>query len=99
MRTRRLNQRLETLEREFVREPAMLTMPDGSTETIPGKGEHLLNLMGCVHRGATPEEAAQLDLIRRSTDSSEPGGGRMIELIRALLLGPAETGANRVGAV
>ena len=90
MRTRRLNQRIETLEREFVREPATLTMPDGHTETIPGNGEHLLRLLGRVHRGATPEQAAQLDLIRRSVSSCEPGGGRMIELMRALLLGPAE---------
>jgi hypothetical protein len=89
MRTRRLNQRLETLEREFVSEPAILTMPDGSTETIPG-GEQLVRLLGRVHRGATPEQAAHLDMIRRSTGSSEPGGGRMIELIRASLLGPIE---------
>jgi hypothetical protein len=97
MNTNRLHRRIETLERELVSEPAILTMPDGRTATIPG-GEHLLNLMGRVHRGATPEQAAQLDLIRRSTDSSEPGGGRMIELIRALLLGPAEPAASSVGA-
>ena len=46
-------------------------------------------------RGAniSPEHAAQLDLIRRSTSAIEPGGGRLVELIRYCMLGPGEEGA------
>jgi hypothetical protein len=88
MNTSRFHRRIERLEREIVREPATLTMPDGHIETIFG-GEHLLRLLGRVHRDATPEQAVELDLIRRSVNISEPGGGRIIELTRALLLGPA----------
>jgi hypothetical protein len=34
-----------------------------------------------------------LDLIRRSTSAIEPGGGRLVELIRYCMLGPGEEGA------
>jgi hypothetical protein len=49
-----------------------------------------LRLLGRTFDSAdNSREQAHLELIRRSTGSEEPGGGRIVELIRALLLGPA----------
>jgi hypothetical protein len=90
MTTIRLHRRLEALEKELVSEAATLTMPDGSTATIPGSGDYLLRLLGRKFDCAdNSREQAHLDLIRRATGSEEPGGGRMVELIRCVLLGPA----------
>jgi hypothetical protein len=85
-----LNRRLATLERGFITEPTMLTMPDGSTVSINGPGDYLLQLGGVAVDGESisPQQAAHLDLIRRCTGSKEPGGGHMVDLIRALLLDP-----------
>jgi hypothetical protein len=65
-------------------------MPDGSVVALPGRSDHMVRLLGGVFGGDTPEHEAQLDLIRRSTGATEPGGGHLIELIRALLLSPGE---------
>jgi len=83
--------RLLALEERFITEPTILTMPDGSTVTLTGRGDYLLQLFADATRGneIAPAQAAQLDLIRRSTDSKEPGGSRFAELIRCVLLGPA----------
>ena len=89
-----LRRRLAALEKRLITEPTLLMMPDGSTARIPGRGEYLLKLFVVAARGAniSPEQAAELDLIRRSTESIEPGGGRIVELIRCFLLGPAKEG-------
>jgi hypothetical protein len=86
-----LNRRLAALEQRLITEPMILTMPDGSTASITGQDDYLLRLFTDATRGneITPVQAAQLDLIRRSTDSKEPGGSRFAELIRCFLLGPA----------
>ena len=91
-----LRRRLEALEKRLIRESTLLTMPDGRTASIPGHSD-LLKLLVVATGGATvsPEQQAQLDLIRRSTGAIEPSGGRMIELIRCCLLGP---GAAKEGA-
>jgi hypothetical protein len=86
----KLTQRLAALEKGLITEPTILTMPDGRTLTIAGPGDYMVRLLGVVFRGATPAQAAQLDLIRRSTQIKEPGGGHMAELVRALLLSPAD---------
>ena len=69
-------------------------MPDGSTASIPGRGENLLRLFQVAVRGdnISPEQAAHLDLIRRSVDAKESGGGRLVELVRCFLVGPAKEG-------
>src|ERR1039457_2512914 len=74
---------------------ALLAMPDGRTASIPGRGEYLLKLFVVAARGAniSAEQAAELDMIRRSTDAIEPAGGRMVELIRCFLRGSAKEGA------
>jgi len=87
-----LRRRLAALEKRLISEPTLLMMPDGSTARIPGRGEYLLKLLVVAARGVniSPEHAAQLDLIRRSTDAIEPGGGRLIEVIRCCVLGPGK---------
>jgi hypothetical protein len=88
---KQMRRRLDALETEFVTEPAILMMPDGSTATIPG-GDYLLRLLGiAVHEeSASPDQAAHLDLIRRSTGSREPGGAHIVDLIGIFLHEPAE---------
>ena len=86
----KLKRRIEALEMGLITDPTILTMPDGRTVTITGPGDYMVRLLGVVFRGATPAQAAQLDLIRRSTEISEPGGGHMAELVRALLLSPVD---------
>jgi len=85
-----LRRRLAALERRLISEPTLLIMPDGSTASIPGRGDYLLTLLAVAAGGAniSPEQAAQLDLIRRSNSAIEPSGGRLVELVRCCLLGP-----------
>ena len=86
-----LRRRIAALERRLISEPTLLLMPDGSTASIPGRSD-LLNLLVVAARGAniSPEQAAELDLIRRSTGAIEPSGGRLVELIRCCVLGPGK---------
>src|SRR5271169_1700907 len=84
---RRLYRRLELLEKRFTSEPIVLEMPDGRTETLRGRGDYVLDLFSRACRGVrTPE----IDLIAQSVSSAEPGGGRLLELARAILQGPRE---------
>ena len=87
-----LRRRLAALEKVLISEPTLLVMPGGRTATIPGRGEYLLKLLVVAARGAniSPEQAAELDLIRRSTGAIEPSGGRLVELIRCCVLGPGK---------
>jgi hypothetical protein len=80
------------LKRGFSTEPTVLIMPDGKTVSIDGPGDYLMRLLGIAVDGKnlSSEQAAHLDLIRRCTASKEPGGGHMVDLIRALLLGQFE---------
>jgi len=90
-----LNRRLEALERGLIMEPAILTMPDGSTVRIPGHGDYLLRLYESAVSSTcdNPRHTAHLELIRRARGSEEPDGGHMVELIRCLLHGPVQEGA------
>lgn len=96
---KQMRRRLDALERELIAEPTILMMPDGSTAAIPG-GDYLLRLLGiAVHeKSASPQEAACLDLIRCSTDSKEPGGARIADLVRIFLHGPVESANESVQA-
>jgi hypothetical protein len=80
-----LLRRLEALEKETLRDPITLTMPDGRTETMVAHGHYLLRLFLAAigKEGLSPKQAANLDLIRRST-----GGIPMIDMIRCFLEGP-----------
>ncbi len=83
-----LRRRIAALEKRLISEPTLLTMADGSTASIPGYCD-LLNLLVVTAGGAniSPEQATQLDLIRRSTDAIQADGGRLIELIRCCVVG------------
>jgi hypothetical protein len=80
-----IRKRLEALEKEIPREPETMTMPDGRTETMVAHGHYLLRLfLAAIGQEAlSPKQAANLDLIRRST-----GGNPMVDMIRCYLRGP-----------
>ncbi len=88
--TKTLYRRLAELEKGYITEPTILTMPDGGIATITGSGDYLLRLMTAAWsgKGVTAEQKAHLELIRQCRSSKEPGGARIVELIRAHLLGP-----------
>lgn len=103
MKTSNIRRRIEALEKGLSRvvgEPTLLLMPDGSTVTITGDGDYLLRLLGVAFGGEniSSEQAAHLELIGKCSDSKEPGGGQLVELIRCFLLGPVETGARGKGS-
>ena len=84
-----IRRRIEALEKRLLSEPTVLFMPDGKTASIPGRSEYLLKLLVVAARGnVSREQAAQLDLIRRSTGAIESGGGRLVEVIRCCVRGP-----------
>jgi hypothetical protein len=80
-----LRRRLELLEARLITEPIILQMPDGRTETPPGGRKRVCELLARACQG---ERTPEMELIAQSISSSEPGGGHMIELVRALLNGP-----------
>lgn len=79
---RHIYRRLELLEKRLVSEPTVLFMPDGSTETLRGRGYYLLDLFV---RACNGERTPELELIAHSVSSAEPGGGAMIDLTRDVL--------------
>ena len=87
----RLEKRIRALEAAMLSDPAILYFADGSSREIHGARNFLLELLvrACGGADIPPAQAAQLDLIRQSVDAKEPGGGRMIELVRCALHGPA----------
>jgi hypothetical protein len=88
----KLHRRLEALEKRLINEPTILTMPDGTTATISGDVDYLRQLLGSIFgdRLISSGQTKHLDLIRRSTESREPDGAHLIDLIRALLNSPAD---------
>jgi len=86
-----LKRRLKALESKVVVEPIQLNMPDGSTVSLGGNGDYALNLLARVCQEArTPEK----ELIARSVSSTEPGGGHLVDLARAILNSPTDTQNN-----
>ena len=80
--------RLEALEKGLTAEPPItLLMPDGRVEMLRGDGDYLAEL---VARAIYGNRAPDVDLLARSVNSTEPGGGRMLELARAILNSPTE---------
>jgi hypothetical protein len=93
----KLEKRIRALESKSTTGAVILHFADGSTRQICGRGDFLLSLFPDSSGGQnlSPAQAAQLELIRQSVDAEEPGGGHMIELLRALWHGPAEEAAKR----
>jgi hypothetical protein len=79
--------RLRALEARIITDPVILLFADGSTRELRGPGDILLRLFpGVFGRGnLSPGQSAQLDLIRQSVGSREPGGGRLVELLQCFL--------------
>jgi hypothetical protein len=80
----RFEKRVRALEKRFLVDPVVLYFADGSTRQISGRGDFLLTLLADTCRGAdlSPRQAEALELIRRSVGATEPGGARMVELLR-----------------
>jgi hypothetical protein len=90
-RTMSLQKRIRALETRLVGDPVTLFFADGTTRQIHGRGDFLLDLLAAACGGNPgPREAAHLELICKSVDAQEPGGGHMVELVRSLLSGPVE---------
>ena len=91
---RNLEKRLRALEASTntVAEPVTLYFGDGTTQELRGRPGFVVGLLSSIFHAAAPgsEPVVELDLIRRSLSSKEPYGAHMIDLIRALLNGPAE---------
>ena len=93
----RLEKRVRALEERLIGTPAILHFADGSKRDLRGSCDFLLHLFygACGGADLNPGQVAHLDLIRRSVSVEEPGGGHMVELIQALLNGPAEERGTR----
>jgi hypothetical protein len=75
-----LHRRLEALEKRHLRNPIVLQMPDGRIVTLPNRSGYLFDLVLRVLRGdRTPE----MELVAKSISSFEPGGGHMLDIVRA----------------
>ena len=80
-----MRRRLAALEDQFTGEPIVLQMPDGRTKTLPGN-----QATGLLARSVQNERTPDIELVARRVSSTEPGGGQMIDLARAILNSPVE---------
>lgn len=92
----KVEKRLRVLENRLLSDPVTLYLADGTMQKLYGPKDFMLNLVADAWRGTDlgPGQAAQMDLIRQSVAAREPGGGRMVELLRCMLNGPAEGRGN-----
>ena len=82
-----LRRRLDALERsQMGGEPIVLHMPDGRTETLR------CSVLELFARARDGDRTPEVELIAQSISSTEPDGGHMIDLARALLNGPEDLG-------
>ena len=88
---KKLCMRLTRLEADLqLPQNAILHFADGSTATIAG-GDHPFELLGSLFRGedVPADHYRELEMIRLSTQSEEPGGSLILELIHALQHSPS----------
>jgi hypothetical protein len=92
----KVEKRLRVLENRLLSDPVTLYLADGTMQKLYGPKDFMLNLVADAWRGTDlgPGQAAQMDLIRQSVAAREPGGGRMVELLRCMLNAPAEGRGN-----
>jgi hypothetical protein len=83
-----LDRRLRALENQLSASTIVLRMPDGSQVQLPGNAMKLLG--GAMRGDASPEQQHMLNLVAQSEESVESDGGRLIELMRAILNSPHE---------
>ena len=88
----RLEKRIQALEAQILSDPVILHFDDGHTESLTGPRYFLLDLLSCAYGGnVRPEQATQLDLIRKCVRAQEPGGGRLVELMQSVMGSPEES--------
>jgi hypothetical protein len=87
----RLEKRIRALEAKMLADPVILYFADGSTREICGRADFLLRLFSaaCAGGDLSSWQTEQLELIRQSVDADERGHGRLVELLRCFLHGPA----------
>ena len=86
----KLERRIRALERTLMTQPVRLRLEDGSVAEIRGPRDFLLTLfLAACDAEVSATHREQLNLIKRSISSEQPGSGRMVDLIRALIAGPA----------
>jgi hypothetical protein len=88
----KVEKRLRALEARLLSDPVTLYLADGTMQILYGPKDFLLNLVAdaCRRTDFAPGQTAQLELIRRSVAAQEPGGARLVEVMRCLLDGPVE---------
>jgi hypothetical protein len=77
----RLRKRIELLEKRIIRQPIVLTLPDGSARSLPGHPSYVLDLM---MRSFEQEDLPEMALIAKSINSAEPRGAHMVDVARLL---------------
>lgn len=81
-----LKSRIQRIEAKMISEPVVLTFADGSNRELRGsRGFQLKLFAGLSGEQLDSQQAEQLDLIRRCASVEEPGGGHLIEMLRALM--------------
>lgn len=87
----KIESRVRKLEAKIISAPIVLAFADGTTQEIRGPRDFILELLCGFSAGTLSlDQAEQLELIRRSESAIEPGNGRMVQLVRALMAGPNE---------
>jgi hypothetical protein len=87
----RLEERIRALEDRMLSRPVILHFADGSTRELRGPCGFLLKLFaGLSGEELDPEQAEQFELVRRCTSAEDPGGGHLVQMLKALME-PAET--------
>ncbi len=77
---RQLQRRLESLEKRHLRDPIVLQMADGRIVTLPNRNGYLFDLALRALRG---NHSPEMELITQSINSFEPGGSRLLDIVRA----------------
>ena len=88
----KFDRRIRALEAKMSATPVILHFADGTTRAMCGRTDFLLDLLQSIGgEDVSPDHATHLELVRRSVGADEPGGGRMIEMLRALMHDPANS--------
>jgi hypothetical protein len=78
-----LKQRITALEKQLHSDPIFLTLEDGQEQVIPLRpGETALDVVQRVMSNPDGDEGR---IVRRCVAVREPGGGRLLQMAKALL--------------
>jgi hypothetical protein len=87
----RIEKRVQRLETRFAGDSVVLYFGDGSTREVRGPRDFVLRLLAAAAWGGdlSPGQQEQLELIRASVDSVEPGGAHLFDVFKCYSEGPA----------